>query len=141
MAEVENRLVELGAVAYDMRLPETRALPYIIHPDEEILGAVYGRYKKSNIDEMGRGLLLATNRRALLIDKKPMFLKFDEVTYRVVSAVTYSRIGPIGNVTLHTRMGDVVVRTFNQKLAQGFVEAIEGEIFKSNITGAVYDYI
>lgn len=138
--EVDNRLVELGAVAYNMRLPETRVLPFIVHPDEIIEGVVYGRYHKIAKDEVGRGMMVATNKRVMLIDKKPFFLQFDEITYRVISAVTHSRVGPVGTIVVHTRMGDVCIRTFNQNCAQMFVEAIEGGIFKSNIDGAVYDY-
>jgi hypothetical protein len=36
----------------------------------------------------------------------------------------------MGNVTIHTRMGKINVRTFNQKCAHNFVEAIEANLFK-----------
>ena len=124
-------LRKLGAVMYDFWLPETHALPSIIHQDERIQGIVYGRYKHYGGEETeGRGALVATSKRILLVDKKPMFLRCDELTYEVVSGVTYTKAGPAGTVTLHTRAGDISVRTFNHRCAKTFVAAIETNRFQ-----------
>lgn len=125
---IQHDLKYLGADRYDLALPETHALPYIIHPNEQILGIVYGRYVENNGALVGRGALVATDKRVLLVDKKPVLVKCDEITYRVVSGVTYSRVGPTGNVTLHTRVGEVRIRTFNQRCAKSFVEAVEAKV-------------
>ena len=129
--KIDHDIRRLGAVTYDLWLPETAVLPYIIHPNEEVLGVVYGRYQQVEGDVVGRGVLIATPDRVLLIDKKPLFTKVAEITYRVISAVTYSKIWFIGNVTIHTRMGKINVRTLNQQCAYNFVEAIEANLFKN----------
>ena len=123
------RLVELGADRYDLILPETHALPNIIGLDEEVRGIVYGRYKQVGDIKAGRGALVATNRRVLLIDKKPLFSKFDEIIYPVISGVTLTRAGAGMTVTLHTRMGDIGVFTLNKLCAKNFVKAIEDGIY------------
>jgi hypothetical protein len=133
-AHTISRLRELGAVQYDLWLPETKELDDVLHPGEEVLGIVYGRYKQQQLGRgvlIGRGALVATSQRIMLIDKKPMFVRCDEISAVVVSAVTYSKVGPAGTVTLHTRLGDIAVRTFNDVCAHNFVEAIESIIFKS----------
>ena len=120
----------LGAVWYDMWVPETQTMPYVLHANEEVLGIVYGRYQQIEGDIVGRGVLVSTPDRVILIDKKPLFTRVAEISYKVISAVTYSRVLFMGNVTIHTRMGKINVRTFNQKCAHNFVEAIEANLFK-----------
>jgi len=138
--QIHAELLELGAVPYDLWLPETHALPLIIHPNEHITGIVYGRYHQEDGHQVGRGALVATNTRILLIDKKPLFIRCDEVTYEVVSGVTYTTLGFVGTVTLHTRIGAISVRTFNQKCAESFVESVEATIFSNAARGKQYDY-
>jgi hypothetical protein len=133
--QIERQLRSLGAVRYDLSVPETHVLPLIIHLDEQIEGVVYGRYHQDQIAEdqiIGRGVLVATDQRILLIDHKPMFMKCDEISYSVVSGVSYGKVGFIGTVVLHTRLGDISVRTFNQRCARSFVEAVEGGIATIN---------
>lgn len=126
---IKAELITLGADRYDLWLPETHRLATIIHAEEHIIGIVYGHYIKVSDKITGRGALVATTKRVLLIDKKPMFEKCDELSYGVVSAVGYAKAGIAGTVVLHTRMGDISVRTLNKVCAQSFVEAIESKIF------------
>lgn len=128
--KIYRDIKQLGAVWYDMWVPETQIMPFVIHANEEVLGVVYGRYQQVEGDIIGRGVLVATPDRVILIDKKPLFVRVAEISYRVISAVTYSRVLFMGNVTIHTRMGKINVRTFNQKCANNFVEAIEANLFK-----------
>lgn len=129
--EIRNRIQSLGAGWFNMRLPETHVLPYVVRPNETIQGIVYGRYKQDGGKVIGRGALVSTDRRVLLIDKKPLFVKNEEIAYGAISGVTYSRVGIMGMVTLHSKMGDVKLRTFNQKCAKSLVEAVEVQIFKA----------
>lgn len=128
---VINKLLRhLGAARFNIMLPETHALPYLIKDKEEIRGIVYGRYRSQNGFHIGRGALVVTDNRILLIDKKPFFEKVDELTFKALSGVTYSRAGIAGTVTLHSKIGDISVRTFNHKCAQSFVKAVDATLFK-----------
>ena len=118
----------LGANLYDLSLPETRTLLYLLDPDETPLGLVYGRYHYAD-KPVGRGLLVATNSRIMLIDKKPLYLNFNEISYSMVSGVEYAHIGLVSIVALSTHKGDVRVRTFNSTCARRFVAAVERKIF------------
>ena len=128
-ANIIGTLRRLGANRYDLLLPETHSLPNLVQPTETIEGVLYGRYHLSTGQPPGRGVIAATNKRLLFIDHKPLFMRAAEVAYDAVSAVTSSRVGPMGYVTINTRMGDITVRTFNQHCATTFVQAIESHIF------------
>lgn len=134
-AEVLTSLRLLGANEYDLLLPETRCLPHILEPGEVIIGAVYGRYKKGMEKLVGRGLAVVTDRRIILVDKKPLFEQADDITFRVISGIDYGTVGPIATITLHTRMGDISIRTFNKHCARQFVQAVQDMLYQSGQPG------
>jgi hypothetical protein len=121
---INKELRAAGAVAYNMWLPETHYLPHLIKQNEHIKGTVYGRYKD------GRGVLIATDQRILFLDKKPLFMHRDDITFNIVSGISRTRIGIIGTVTLRTREGNYTIRTFNQKNAKNFVDYVTSEYLK-----------
>ena len=131
---VKDELRQRGASAYDMWLPETHYLPHIIHKDEHIMGSVFGKYKD------GRGALIATDQRVLVLNKKPGFMHCDELTFVIIGSVTYTR-GPLfGYVILHTRLGDFSFRTFNMKNAANLVDYIETKCVQ-NTNEEKFDYV
>lgn len=127
--DIDTKLRNLGAVTYNMWLPETRVLPMVVRPEEQIIGVVFGRYHRREQPKVGRGAVVATDHRVLFIDKKPFFILCEELSYLVISGVSYSRAGLGGTVTLHARTGDIRIRTFNRQCAYNFVSAIERQIY------------
>lgn len=118
-AKVQNRLRQIGVSKYGLLRAESRYLHRIIHSDENIMAVVYGH----NVE--GTAMLIATDSRLIYLDKKPLFVKSDELTYDIVSGVSYSHVSIFTTVTLHTRMGDYVLRTMNPKCVSLFVNYIE----------------
>ena len=116
---VMKELKDLGLSKFSLTRSESRYLPSIIHPDEHLGGAIYGHHKD------GFAMLVATDRRIIFLDKKPLFINEDEVNYYVVSGVKLSRAGFGCTVTLHTRVKDYELQTLNYKSANIFVEYIE----------------
>jgi hypothetical protein len=127
------QLKSLGANLYDLSLPETHTLLHLIRPNEVLFGVVYGRYVYQNV--RGRGVLAATDSRLLLINKKPLYLNYTEISYRVVSGVSWVHAGLATKVTVATRMGDINLRTFNGACARQFVEAVELMLFSQRKVG------
>lgn len=117
---VRRELKEAGLSGYAMSQPESRYLPRIIHPDEHIGGAVFGRH------EFGLVMLVATDRRIVFLDKKPLFVDADEINYVAVNGVDFGHVGIGCTVNLHTRVKDYRVRSFNARAAGQFVHYIEG---------------
>jgi len=116
---VKKELRDAGLRGTGLMRLESRYLPHIIHPDEHIGGAIGG------YNDNGFAMLVATDRRIIFLDKKPLFIEEDEVTYNVVSGVKFTHAGFGSIVTLHTRIKDYALRTLNQKAALNFVEYIE----------------
>jgi hypothetical protein len=138
-AEVLTSLRLLGADEYDLLLPETHCLPRLIRPGETVFGVVYGRYVKGVDRTVGRGMLVITNQRVMLVDKKPLFEETDDLTFGVISGVDYGQVGPAATVTLHTRRGDISVRTFNKRCGREFVQAVQDMLYQAR-KGYTYDY-
>ena len=134
LTDMKKEIRKLGADRFDLMLPETHALLDIIHNDEVIVGIVYGVYQQNNAEHSGgRGVLVATDRRVLLVDKKPIFLKCDELSYNVVSGISYSKAGIAGTITIHSRTGDISIRTYNATCGDTFVKVIEARCLSNSI--------
>jgi hypothetical protein len=81
---IEARLQKLGFRFSRWFKPEIRELQHILMDNEEIVGAVQGRYFG------GFALLVATDRRLLLIDKKIPYLSVEDIRYDMISEINYS---------------------------------------------------
>jgi hypothetical protein len=80
--ELEKHLASIGYKVPSWQKAEVRELCRVIHPDEVIIQAVNGHY------EGGFGLLVATNHRLLLVDRKPMFLTLDAISYGMIQEIS-----------------------------------------------------
>lgn len=116
---IKQQLLSLGMSRFVLATSEAHYLPRIIHPDENIVGVIYGHSKN------GFAMILATDKRIIFLDKKPFFVIEDEITYSVVSGVSHGQAGIGSTVILHTRIKDYKFQTLNERCARGFVAAIE----------------
>lgn len=82
--EVSRQLKRLGATFQFWCRPEIRELPKILFEGEQLKHLVVGRY------EGGFALFCATDRRVLLIDKKPFYLTLEDIRYDMISDVQYN---------------------------------------------------
>ena len=121
-ARVLQELKNLGVSRSGLSSMESRYLPSIIHADEQLCGVVYGHH------QAGFAMLVATDRRIVFLDKKPLFVDQDDIAYGVVAGVSYGHAGLGSTVTLHTRIKDYAIQTFNKKSAEGFVRYMEQRI-------------
>jgi general stress protein 26 len=116
---VRKELKAAGVGSIGMLTPESKRLANIVHADEHIGGAVYGRYSG------GLAWLVATNSRIIFMDHKPFYATTDEMTYDVVAGVQSTQAGPFDAVILHTRVNNYTIRFVNPKAASKFIEFIE----------------
>ena len=82
--QVQTALKKVGMHNRFWGKAEMRELCNILTPDETIIGAVNVRY------EGGFAMLLATDRRLLLVDKKVMFLNMEDIRYDMISQLEFS---------------------------------------------------
>lgn len=117
---VKKELSEAGITGYALIRAEGRALPAFIHEDEHIMAAVYGRTKD------GAAMLVATDRRLIFFDKKPLITISDEISYEVVSGVGIGQENGLrSSITLYTRMGNYSVRMASSKSVTKFERYLE----------------
>lgn len=78
---VTQQLRRIGANFRFWNRPELNELPKILFDAEQIMHVVNGRY------EGGFAMLVATDIRVLLIDKKPLFLTLEDIRYDRITDV------------------------------------------------------
>lgn len=81
--QVKEQLKRIGCNYSSWGSTEIAELPGLLMDGEEIALAVNGYY------EGGFGLLVATNFRVLIVDKKPFTLNVEDLRYDMISEVTY----------------------------------------------------
>ena len=84
MQVVEDQLKAIGVDFKFWGKAEKRELQHILVEGEHIQHCLNGRY------EGGFAMLCATNKRLLLIDKKPFYLTLEDVRYDMISEVDFS---------------------------------------------------
>jgi hypothetical protein len=117
---VKTELKNVGMQKPGLRSHEAQYLPHLIRDDEHIEGAVFGYM------DIGFAMLVATDKRLIFLDRKPLFMNGDDITYDIIGGVSYSH-GVIGStVTLRSRIKDYKVFTFNKASADYLVRYING---------------
>lgn len=81
--QIEQQLKKIGCHYTMWGSSEIAELTNLLMDDEEIAIAINGYY------EGGFGLLVATNYRVLIIDKKPFVLNLEDLRYEMITEVTY----------------------------------------------------
>lgn len=82
---VQQQLRDINFNVHGWGRTEAKELPHIMIADEEIYEVVNGIY------EGGFALLVATNFRMLLIDKKPLnYLTVEDLRFDMISEIDYA---------------------------------------------------
>lgn len=93
---IEARLGKLGFRASRWFNAEIRELEHILMDHEEIIALVCGRYFGSF------ALLVATDQRLLLIDKRVFFMTVEDTRYDMISEIDFNMQAYAANVTIFT---------------------------------------
>lgn len=116
---IYKELCDAGIGTWAMRSLEAHYVPSFIHEDEHIGAAVSGFSEGSYV------MLIATDRRIIYLDRKPIFTNIDELAYDIVVGVKCNDLGLFAGVELHTRLKDYSVGWVREKAAHTFVHFIE----------------
>lgn len=123
---IRQELREAGVSHMAMLRFTARYLPKVIHDDEHIKAAVFGRHKESEgLFGYIEGILVATDKRILYLDHEPGFTTMDEISYEVVSGVRESTSGIHSSLTLFTKMGNYTVSFARDIPVKKFADYIE----------------
>ena len=104
-------------------------LPEIIHADEHIEAAIFGRHKElEGFFGAVEGMLVATDKRVLFVDHRPGYTTMDEFTYDVVSGVSLTKAIYNASVTLYTKVSNYRLSYVGKESAKNFVDYIENRL-------------
>lgn len=107
---VQNQLDKIKFGAGRVNRAEVNELHRILLDDEKIYECVNGFY------EGGVALLVATDIRVLLIDKKPMgFLNVDDMRFDMISDIDYSHRIVGAQIGINCGMRNLVFKSYNQQ--------------------------
>src|SRR3954447_26393728 len=93
---IEARLGELGHRNSRWFSSEIRELQHILMDHEKIISLACGRYFGSF------ALLVATDQRLLLIDKRVFFMNLEDTRYDMISEIDFNAQVYSATVTIHT---------------------------------------
>lgn len=103
---IEARMSQLGIKLSRWFQAEAKELQHILFDHEKIIAAVPGRYFG------GYALLVATDHRVLLIDKRTLFMNIEDIRYDMISETDFN-----------SRMVDATLRIFTLNKQHRFTSA------------------
>lgn len=122
--KVESMLARVGMYNKYWGRAEMRELCRILMDDEEVVAAVNGRY------EGGWAMLVATDRRLLLIDKKPWFLGLEDTRYDMVAEVAFTAGMLDSTITIRTINKTLSFRSIRQNKLRSMTAFIQEQVVK-----------
>ncbi len=96
LSHIQARINQLGVRVSYWYKPELKELAMLLMDDEQIVSLVTGRYYG------GYAMLVATERRLLLIDKKTLFLSLEDIRFDMISEIDYSNRLLDATITIFT---------------------------------------
>jgi hypothetical protein len=124
---------QLRSIGHGFRLfgrAEIKELKNILQPGERIVQYTYGYYHG------GSGLLVATDKRLILIDKRPFFMNVESMLYSQVNDIDFDTQMLFGSLYLHAGIKKIVFRSVSDAdlrticdFTKDKIESIEKPVF------------
>jgi hypothetical protein len=130
---VKSQLKKIGHSFRVFGRAEINELKNILNPGESILQCAYGHYHG------GSGILVATDQRILLIDKRPFYLNVESMAYENIKHIDFKRDKLHGVLYVQSGIKRVIFRSVSdarlkliRQRAEEYIESVSKNIF-SNI--------
>lgn len=125
LREIEMQIKNLDGASKLFGRKEIKELPNILWEDERVEKIVQGFYNN------GTGILVATNKRLIFVDKGLLFgIKVEDFPYEKISSIQYSTGMLLGDVTIFTSGNKAKIENIDKKQARDF-----GDYVRARITG------
>jgi len=123
---VRNELKKSGISSLALLRFTGHYLPKVIHENEHIEAAVFGRHKESEgLFGYAEHILVATDKRIIYLNHRPDYTTMDEVAYDVVSGVNISNAGVYASLKLFTKVANYTVSFAKLVCVKRFATYIE----------------
>lgn len=104
LLEIEKQIKNLGGLETFLGKKEIKELPSILWYDENVENIIQGTYNNGN------GILVATNRRLVFVDKGLLFgLKVEDFPYDKISSIQYETGILMGKLTIFTSGNKAII--------------------------------
>lgn len=120
--EVQEQLKRLDPHSKFWARKEIRELPKILWEGEQIEGAVQGAFNNRI------GMLVATDRRVLFVDKGLMSLRVEDFPYDKISSIQYQTGWVFGEITIFASGNRADIKQVVKDQARVFAEKIRNRI-------------
>lgn len=130
---IEKELSDAGIVLPRFHAFTGSYLPRILHDDERIKAAVFGRRKESEgFSGFVEGMLIATDERVLFLDQRPGYIASDEIAYGHIVDAHLSSTVLYTSVTLLTKIANYKISFAMHRAAEQFTKYIQERIRDSD---------
>lgn len=132
---VRQELKDAFATPYGLIKQEARFLHNIVEDDEHIKAVIYGLYGENGfgVQTSNSGMLVATDKRLIFIDRKPLFSDVDELGYEAIIGINVNSAPIFSAVEVHTARKEFHFRNVNKKCARHFEKYIESRVIGKNV--------
>jgi Bacterial PH domain len=124
-SNVLKQLKDLGLNYTFFGHPETKELANVLNPGEQIFHCAFGFYQG------GSALLVATNSRLLLVDKRPFFLNLEDIRYEMINEVDFAGRLLDASVSLHTGSKQLRFRSFADARLRKMCNFVQDQITRA----------
>lgn len=122
--EVERQLKQIGCNFRFFGRPEIRELAKILLPGERIAQATNGFY------EGGFALLVVTDDRLLLIDRKPMFLTIEDLRFDMIAEIDFNHRLLNATVNIHSTNKSLRFTAWNHQRLRTLVQHLQHRVMQ-----------
>lgn len=122
---VDDQLRAIGASFKFFGRPEVRELCNLITPDEVIAQAVNGYY------DGGFALLVVTNHRVLLIDRKTLFMTLEDIRFDMISEVDFNHKLFTATARIYTPNKSLIFTSWSHGKLRQIVHIIQERVLES----------
>lgn len=125
LAVVKMQLAKAGCSVSFWGRGEVRELCNVLAEDETIIHASNGYH------EGGFGLLVATDQRMLLVDRKPMYLTLDAISYGMIQEITLNYRLLNSSINIYTSNKCMVFKSWNHSRLRQMLMFSQQKILES----------
>lgn len=125
-ARIKQELRTVGVTAYGLLKAESRQLHKVVKTDESIQGCVYGQY------DGGSAMLVATDKRLVFVDQKPLHSIVEESTYEKILDIGVDWQPLYARVVVAARPRTYTLRYVNTHCAKIFIRYLESRVLGVN---------
>lgn len=121
--EIQSQIKNLGGFESYLGRKEIKELPSILWEDECVENIIQGTYNNGN------GILVATNRRLVFVDKGFLFgLKVEDFPYDKISSIQYETGILMGKLTIFTSGNKAIIDNVIKAKVRIFGDSVRAKI-------------